>query len=195
MPIDERLRRGLAGLDAIESFPQPDLVDSVLRRGRRRRTVRRITAGIALLCAVAVCTVVVSNALDAVRVSRDVLPASPEELLKQLSGTYVVQVAPGKGSVSAYDLAGTWTVQLLATGALQMTPPPAFTRSWGAPTGASITVSGGTLRTNAFPSLCGGAVATYEWALRDGRLSLDAIRDNCPSRRALFTFGTWNREA
>jgi streptogramin lyase len=54
MSLDQRLREGLQGLDALERAPFPTVIDAVLDQGRRRRWVRRITvAGVALAAAVA----------------------------------------------------------------------------------------------------------------------------------------------
>ena len=59
MSLDERLRQGLEGLDALEDTPPDIVVDAVLGRGRRSRWARRLVAGVAAL-AVAIAGIVVA---------------------------------------------------------------------------------------------------------------------------------------
>jgi len=98
------------------------------------------------------------------------------------------------GAIEAFDMAGTWTVGLLPKGAMEITPPPPFLRSWDRPTGDVFTVTGDTLRTNAFVQLCASSIGTYAWALRDDRLTLVPLTEDCEARKALFTASAWVRE-
>jgi sugar lactone lactonase YvrE len=75
MSLDDRLRQGLERLDAIESLPSNDLVDSIVLRGRRKRWVRRVvTASVALAAAIAG-VVIAPKVLD--RSAGETRPALP----------------------------------------------------------------------------------------------------------------------
>jgi hypothetical protein len=77
MSLDERLRQGLEGLDALEGMPPESVVDAVIGRGRRSRWTRRLVAG-AVTIAVAVAGLVVApRALDALRSVGERRPAVP----------------------------------------------------------------------------------------------------------------------
>jgi hypothetical protein len=193
MSLDERLRQGLEGLDALEGAPPDEVVDAVLGRGRRSRWARRIVAGGVTLAVAIAGFVVAPKALDALTSYRENRPASPRELRREFSGTYKVEITPGDGAASAFDMTGTWTVDLLPTGAIQMTPPASFARAYGVPSGETFTVSPQGLRTNAFAGLCGSSVATYGWATDGDELSFVPVRDGCEPRRAFFTSADWMR--
>jgi hypothetical protein len=91
-------------------------------------------------------------------------------------------------------MAGTWTISLLPTGAMMISPPPAYLRSWDQPTGDVFTVAVDTIRTNALGRLCTSRIGTYTWVLRDDRLTLEPVSDDCVARRALLTNTTWVRQ-
>jgi hypothetical protein len=77
MSLDERMRVGLEGLDALEGAPADRLVDAVLRRGRRARWGRRLTAGALALAAALAAIVITPKALDALRSVGERRPAVP----------------------------------------------------------------------------------------------------------------------
>jgi hypothetical protein len=194
MSLDRRLREGLdRSSTAIEERSLDHVLDGVVARGRRRRRVRRLTAGTLALAAVIAAAVIAPKALDAIRSFGETKPASPQQLLRQITGTYSIEVDGSGGTIEAFDLTGTWTVGLLPTGAMEITPPPPFLRSWDRPTGDVFTVAGDTLRTNAFVQLCASSIGTYAWALRDDRLTLAPLTEDCEARKAVFTVSTWVR--
>ncbi len=195
MPLDRRLRQGLErSSTAIEERPLDHVLDGVVARGRRRRRVRRLAAGTLAFAAVLAALYLAPKALDAIRSFGETKPASPQQLLRQIAGTYSIEVNSSGGTIEAFDLTGTWTVGLLPTGAMEITPPPPFLRSWDQPTGDVFTVAGDTLRTNALVQLCASSIGTYAWALRDDRLTLAPLTEDCEARKAVFTASTWVRE-
>jgi WD40 repeat protein len=71
MSLDERLRAGLEGLDAIEGSPPQTFAEAVVVRGRRTRWTRRVAAGAVALVATIAVLVVTPRALDALRDAGD----------------------------------------------------------------------------------------------------------------------------
>ena len=195
MSLDIRLRGGLGrSSSAIEEPFIDHVLDGVVTRGRRRRRVRRVAAGMLALAALAAAVVVAPRALDAIRSLGETRPASPQDLMRQIAGTYTIEVDRSDSAIEALDMAGTWTISMLPTGAMMITPPPAYLRSWDQPTGDVFTVAADTIRTNALGRLCTSSIGTYTWFLHDERLTLAPVTDDCAARRALFTNTTWVRQ-
>jgi hypothetical protein len=195
MSLDRRLREGLdRSSSAIEERSFDRVLDGVVARGRRRRRVRRVAAGALALAAAVAIVVIAPKALDAIRSLGETRPASPQQLLRQIAGTYTIEVDRSDSTIEAFDLAGTWTIRLLPTGAMRITPPPAYLRSWDRPTGDVFTVATDTLRTNALGRLCASSIGTYTWFLHDDRLTLAPVTEDCVARRALLTNTTWVRQ-
>ena len=78
MSLEERLRQGLEGLDALEGTPPDMVVDAVLGRGRRSRWTRRLMAAAVTLAVAFAALVVAPKALDALRSAEDRHPATPK---------------------------------------------------------------------------------------------------------------------
>ena len=194
MSLDRRLREGLdRSSSAIEERSFDRVLDGIVALGRRRRRVRRVAAGTLALAALIAAVVIAPKALDAIRSLGETRPASPQQLLRQIAGTYTIKVDPSGGAVEAFNMAGTWTVSLLPTGAMRITPPPAHLRSWDQPTGDVFNVAADTLRTNALGRLCTSSIGTYTWFLHEDQLTLAPVSDDCAARRALLT-ATWVRQ-
>jgi trimeric autotransporter adhesin len=90
MSLDERLRQGLEGLDALEGMPPDSVVEAVLGRGRRSRWTRRLVAGAVALMLAITGLVVAPKALDALRSAGDQRPATPKGdagLITTVAGT------------------------------------------------------------------------------------------------------------
>jgi hypothetical protein len=195
MSLDLRLRDGLdRASSAIEERLTDQVLDGVVARGRRRRRIRRVAAGALALAVVIGIVVIAPKALDAVRSFREKKPASPQQLLRQIAGTYTAETDQSDSAIEALDMAGTWTISLLPTGAMIIAPPPAYLRSWDQPTGDEFTVAADTIRTNALVHLCSSSIGTYTWVLRDDRLTLAPVTDDCLARRALLTNTIWIRQ-
>jgi hypothetical protein len=195
MSLDRRLREGLdRSSSAIEERSFDGVLDGVVARGRHRRRIRRVAAGTLALAALIAAVVIAPKALDAIRSLGETRPASPQDLMRQIAGTYTIDVNRSDGSIETLDMAGTWTISLLPTGAMMITPPPAYLRSWDQPTGDVFTVAADTIRTNALGRLCTSSIGTYTWVLRDDRLTLAPVAEDCVARRALLTNTTWVRQ-
>ena len=195
MSLDRRLRQGFErSSSGIEERSIDGVLDGVVARGRRRRRVRRVAAAMLALAAAVTTVVIAPKALDAIRSFGETKPASPQQLLRQIAGTYTIEVDRSDSAIEALDMAGTWTISLLPTGAMMITPPPAYLRSWDQPTGDVFTVAADTIRTNALSRLCTSRIGTYTWVLRDDRLTLAPVTDDCVPRRTLLTNTTWVRQ-
>jgi hypothetical protein len=195
MSLDTRLRDGLdRSSSAIGERSIDGVLDGVVARGRRRRRVRRVAVGTLALAALVAAVVIAPKALDAIRSLGETRPASPQDLMRQIAGTYTIEVDRADSTIEKFDMAGTWTINLLPTGAMMITPPPAYLRLWEQPTGDVFTVAADTIRTNALGRLCTSSIGTYTWVLRDDRLTLAPVTEDCAARRALFTNTTWVRQ-
>ena len=78
MSLDERLRQGLEGLDALEAAPPDTVVDVVLGRGRRSRWTRRLLASTVVLAVAIGGLVVGPKVVDALGDADDLRPAVPK---------------------------------------------------------------------------------------------------------------------
>ena len=195
MSLDLRLKDGLdRSSSAIEERSIDHVLDRVVARGRRRRRARRVVTGTLALAALIAAVVIAPKALDAIRSLGETRPASPQDLLRQVAGTYTIEVDRADSAVEKFDMAGTWTVSLLPTGAMMITPPPAYLRLWDQPTGDVFTVAADTIRTNALGRLCTSSIGTYTWVLHDDGLTLAPITEDCVARRTLLTNTTWVRQ-
>ena len=90
MSLDQRLREGLEGLDALESAPPPSVVETVVARGRRQRWVRRAAAGGVALAAAISAVVAAPRAIDALSSDGERRPAVPGDrlgLITTIAGT------------------------------------------------------------------------------------------------------------
>jgi sugar lactone lactonase YvrE len=98
MSVEDRLREGLEGLDALEGTPPRRVVDYVLLRGRRRRWVRRIAAA-GLAAAAAVTGIAVApKVLE--QGSGDTRPAGPDSavaFITTVAGTGMSGTAGDRG--------------------------------------------------------------------------------------------------
>jgi NHL repeat len=96
MSLDERLRAGLEGLDALEGAPPQAVVDAVVGRGRRSRWTRRVVAAAIALTAGLAAIIGTPKALDALRTDGERVPAN----LGGESGTITTVVGTGAPGMS-----------------------------------------------------------------------------------------------
>jgi hypothetical protein len=107
MSLDQRLREGLEGLDGLESAPPPRVVDSVLRRGRRHRRVRRATTGALTLVAALAALVLTPKGLDALRSADEPRPAFPGGefgVITTVAGTGAAGMSGDDGPATAAEI-------------------------------------------------------------------------------------------
>jgi trimeric autotransporter adhesin len=100
MSLDERLRDGLASLDALDERAPDRILPDVVHRGRRLRWARRLAAGAVTLAAAVAAVVIAPKALDALRSSEDGRPAGPYETHS------VITTVAGNGTASSYGDGG-----------------------------------------------------------------------------------------
>jgi hypothetical protein len=107
MSLDQRLREGLEGLDALESAPPPSVVDTVVARGRRHRWVRRAAAGAVALGAAISAVVVSPRAIDALSSDGERRPAVPGDrlgLITTVAGTGAPGLSGDGGPATAAEI-------------------------------------------------------------------------------------------
>jgi hypothetical protein len=107
MSLDERLRAGLEGLDALESAPPPRVVETVVARGRRQRWVRRTVAGAVALAAAISAVVVAPSAIDALSSDGERRPAVAGDrlgLITTVAGTGAPGLSGDGGPATAAEI-------------------------------------------------------------------------------------------
>ena len=107
MSLDERLRDGLEGLDALESAPPASVVDAVLGRGRRSRWSRRLGAGVLALAAAIAVIILGPRALDALRSADERRPAFPgveSGVITTVAGTGAPGLSGDGGPATAAEI-------------------------------------------------------------------------------------------
>ena len=107
MSLDERLRRGLEGFDALEGAPPESVVDKVLGRGRRSRRGRRLVAGAMALAAAVAALVAAPKALDALQSAGEMRPATPagdRGLISTVAGTGSAGLSGDGGPATAAEI-------------------------------------------------------------------------------------------
>ena len=107
MSLDERLRTGLEGLDALEGAPPDSIVDAVLGRGRRHRWNRRFATIAVVVLAVLIAFVVAPKALDALRSAGERRPAVPGDrpgIISTVAGTGAAWSSGDGGPAAEADL-------------------------------------------------------------------------------------------
>jgi len=107
MSLDQRLREGLEGLDALESAPPPKVVGAVLDRGRRHRWVRRATTGAVALAAPLAALVLTPKAFDALRTADEQRPAfsgAESGVITTVAGTGAPGLSGDGGPATAAEI-------------------------------------------------------------------------------------------
>jgi hypothetical protein len=188
MSVDQRLRNGLhsaaTGID-------PDHRTALSRVEARARRATRVSrwalcaAAVALMAGVGAGVPTLTGRLDG--------PEPPEVTHHGLEGSYLADV-PDTPSTRREQLVGRWVISFEGDGVLVLNPPPGYA---GTTAGTAYETRGTELRTDALIDHPGcqatGAsnVGTYAWRLRDGRLDLTVIRDDCTARTHLLADQSW----
>ena len=193
MPVERRLRSGLAhNAGALD----PDVgrfFDAARRRARRRVIMRRAAAG--LVAAAAVAAVIVGGPRAVHAIGGLGGPAPPAVSGRHhgagmLSGTFTRTVTPGGAAIRGDHLAGRWTIRLRGDTIEPVTAPPAFT---GVLSAYQFQVRGATFSTNLFiQDVCANMpVGVYRWVLSGRTLRFAVVSDRCRARVVFFTSGRW----
>jgi hypothetical protein len=107
MSLDQRLREGLEGLDALESTPPPSVVETVVARGRRKRWVRRAATGAVALAAAISAVVAAPRTIDALSSDGESRPAVPGDrlgLITTVAGTGAPGLSGDGGPANAAEI-------------------------------------------------------------------------------------------
>ena len=199
MPIERRIREGA---DRNAGVLDPDVdrfLDSVVRRTRRRKVVRRSFTGAAAAAAVALAVFVGPSVLDGIEGANGHVPGgnptpsvapSVPPIVPFLTGTFTRSIPTGTAVVRANDLAGTWTISATADGVVRLLGPDGFD---GARASAPFEMQATNFRTDALrPDVCTGmASGTYTWSVQDGFLLISVVSDPCDARIVVLTQKPW----
>jgi len=190
MPVERRIRSGLArNADAVD--PDVDrFLGVVQRRARRRVIARRVAAGLAVAAAVVVVVVVGPQVMRGVRDLGRPAPAGHPTPTPGLSGTFSRTVGPTDAAIRSNHMAGHWVFRVSGGTIEPVSAPHAFT---GLLSTFQYQVRGSEFRTNLFVGdVCLNQPAgTYRW-VRSGRtLRFAVVSDPCRARAALLASGLW----
>jgi hypothetical protein len=183
MPIEDRIRAGLARNGELSPPPVEKHLDAV-RRQHRRRTGTRLLATAAIVALLALVPVAVLRQLG------DRAPHPTPQPAATMPGTYQVVVAPGS---SFPEAVGTWRVTLTDDGRVRATAPPGFHGTVS--TGATYTIRRTRFTTNVFIESPGcqrtsPAIGTYRVRITSSGPDFTRLHDSCDLRAALFG-GSW----
>lgn len=197
MPVERRIREG-AERNAGMLDPDVDRVlDTVVRRTRRRAVVHRSLTAAVAIPAVVLALVFGPHLLEAT--PRTSTPAtqppagqtpSTGPAVPQLSGHFTRTLSGSLAIARANGIGGTWTIATDGLGRLQLLAP----RSFSGPQASLLSeLSDHRFRTSAFSAgICRGSSAgTYGWAEADGVLQLTALHDRCDARVAILGQDPW----
>jgi hypothetical protein len=199
MRFDDRLR---AALRHEAQDVDPD-VESGLERVLERRGRRSGRPGGLLLAAAT--AVVVLLVLVQVVPDRDLSVVGPASTpaatptppsSPSLEGSYRSTLDGAHAEISSLGLAGEWTMELRADGALELTPPPEYRAGGAATLAAAFALVAGSFETNLLSrgrgAPCTGS-GSYAWDTAGGVLTFRVLADTCVARRTLLTASAWSR--
>ena len=103
-----------------------------------------------------------------------------------VAGTYSVALLDADAGVEASDLglAGTWSITLEPSGAIEVEPPTTFVGSRAG--GHTFSLDGSTLRTDLYYNDYCSSIGVYRWETRGGGLALTVAEDDCEIRRTIL---------
>jgi hypothetical protein len=117
-------------------------------------------------------------------------PSTPASY-PQIAGTYQVTLDPTNATVQKDGVGGIWTMQLEATGAVVLTPPPSFLPGANGLSGIAFSLAADHFRTDLFYNDFCNSVGNYVWNLAAGRLDFTSVDDACSIRKTLLATGPW----
>ena len=108
-------------------------------------------------------------------------------------GTYSVTLRDSDAGVVTSDLtlAGTWSMTLQPSGAMELVPPATFEGSRAS--GHTYTLDGSTLRTDLYYNDYCSSIGTYAWEASADGLVLMVADDECVLRQTILATRAWVR--
>lgn len=192
MSLDRRIREGLRGS---APSPEPEIAPALehsLRRSRRLRTNRRLSAIAILAASLLLVAVIGPRMLDIIR-SQRARPAEPPAPTS-IVGTYAVDLTDSTDpSLLQGDLQGAWRFALQGDGLVIVQVPAESTVLPGRLT-YQYSVDGMEFITNLFANdLCAGqASGRYIWRRLQGSVVFTLVDDGCGIRATILTSGPWS---
>jgi hypothetical protein len=108
-----------------------------------------------------------------------------------IAGTYTVTLDPSNTAAAQYKLGGTWTMRLLATGEIVLSPPASFGSGTSSLSGLAFTLSGDRFRNNIFYNDYCSSIGTYTWSRAGAQLRFAPVADTCAIRQTLLSTSAW----
>jgi hypothetical protein len=192
MSLDRRLRDAF---DRAASTVEPDVELHLERTVGRASRLNRMSAVGAVVAASAV-TVALIAAIQVFgspssNAGGPTPAASPAN--GSVSGVYVVTLRATDPGVATSDLtlAGTWSMTLEPSGAIELVPPSSFDGSRAA--GHTFSVVGSTLRTDLYYNDYCDSIGLYSWEETADGLTLTVVDDGCEIRKTVLATREWVR--
>jgi hypothetical protein len=189
MSLDRRLR---SALNRAGQTVQPDTDERlriVLDRGRIRRGP---PIGLALVGAAAIVILVVGTRFLPSLQGPAAVPTSTSDPRAAVAGTYTVSLLADDPGVADLGIAGTWSITLHPSGAIDIDPPDTFAGS--AASGHTFAINGDSFRTDLYYNDYCDSIASYRLVVEAGTLAFDQSDDTCAIRVALLAMHPWTRE-
>jgi hypothetical protein len=198
--LDRRLRNELER-DAERIAPDVERNLAVVEtRARPRSSLSTSTLLLATVVIAAAIVVRLGPSLSGAGGPTASAPSSPESSVARpsattsfeaIAGAYTVTLDPSNAAVAQYHLGGTWTMRLVATGEIFLSPPPSFGSGTSTLSGLAFTLSGDRFRNNIFYSDYCSAVGTYTWSRVGSELRFAPVGDSCAIRQTLLSTVAW----
>jgi len=192
MPIDDRLRSGLArNAEHVDPSVERHLA-TVLTRTRRHTLVLRAAAVTGIAAAAAVTVSVGPDLVEALRADVDVVAPAESTASPAVTGIFATMIASDTPGIGTSGVDGRWTIQFESDGTLAVDGPDSY---GGILSAALFEATPGQLRTDVFgQDLCSaGGVGTYEWTRSGSTLTFRVLDDACEERVAVFTSVPWQQ--
>lgn len=188
MPVDDRLRTGLARNAAHHEPAVETHLNVVLGRARRRARMQRVLVATAAVCALGLAAAL-GQGLARPGQDNRLVPAA-DLPVPTLTGVFATDLPDDLVSSGGQPLGGRWTLGLQADGTMTVTAPPSYR---GVVSGALFKATPGALRTSIFEQdLCSGeSIGAYSWARSAGQLVLEVRDDTCAGRVLVLTSQPW----
>jgi hypothetical protein len=108
-----------------------------------------------------------------------------------IAGTYTVTLDSSNTAVAKDKLSGTWTMRLVATGEIFLSPPASFGSGTSSLSGLAFTLTGNQFRNNIFYNGNCSSIGTYTWSMVAGQLEFSPVEETCAIRQTLLSTSAW----